>query len=82
MGNDGSDQIKLFYASRHNFQIVDGANEPRWMEVPPPHTRCHDLSAARANIEQLRKFDPNFSDKIFKAVRISDEREMYNELTS
>ena len=82
MGKDGDDQLKLFYASKHNLQIVNGEYEPRWTEMPEPHTRCHDLIAAKANIDQLRKIDAKFGDKIFKAVRIRDELDIYNEFTS
>jgi len=79
LSNDGDEQVELYFASIHSMRITNAGYEPLWQLVPAPHTRCGDTDRARSTVAALKKHDHKFSLAMFKAVRIRDNAEMFNE---
>ena len=79
MSNNGDDQVDLYYASTDNLRATISGFEPFWMIVPAPHTRCGDVDKAKSTVTILKRLDSKFDKTIFKAVRIRDSVEMFNE---
>lgn len=79
---DSDEQVELYYADRRYKQLTQTGDAPRWATVPAPHTRCSNTSAALETIEQLKKFNPEYQDKLFRVVRIRDKVETFNEWSS
>ena len=79
---DHDDQVEIYYADRHNMSKTLSGFKPRWIKVPQPHTACQNSDKARLTIDALKKTNLDFTDKIFRIVRIRDNQETYNEWTA
>jgi hypothetical protein len=79
LSNDGQDQVKLYFAGKDLMRDTLTGREPLWQIVPEPHTRCENADKAKETIKALKKFDGNYSFAMFKAIRIRDDVEMFND---
>ena len=82
MNDDHDEQVEIYYADRNNLQKTYNSVEPRWLKLPQPHTLCSNTTLARSTIEQLKRFNADYSNKMFKVVRVRDDVETFNEWTS